>query len=197
MSRRILLPVAVGVALLGAVPALADANGSTETTTVQRSCSAPADNHYSAPTSTDCRASDGSFDPGASYQATYWTNDVRCGGSNALTPANPTGVRVYGRADQATSSGGLGACSDGSGAAPAPVQGRAGVEGGTSQGYRVVVDGDKDNAAPAGDGNKAQGYVVVQGGAGAPSVGCGDAYGDGGRADSDSQQARDDQAACG
>lgn len=196
MPRRLLLPVAVGVLLLGAVPALADANGSTETTTESRGCSAPADSHYSAPGPDDCKNPDGTANPGGTYQATRWTNDVRCGSKNSPTPANPTGIRVYGRADQATQSGGTGVCSDGTGAAPAPVQGRAGVEGSTSSGYRVVVDGDKDNASQLGE-NKLQGYAAVSGGAGAPTVTCGQAYSKGGRADSDNPGPGDGQGACG
>ncbi len=193
MSRRLLLPVALGALLLGGVPALAaDANGSSETKTVERSCGADmTDNHYSQPGPGDCRDADGSYDARGTYQATHWTNDVECGDSGP-TPANPTGIRVYGAADQASQSGRLGVCSDGSGDAPAPVQGRAGVDGGTAEGYRVVVDGDKDNP-----NETSQGYVVVTGGAGAPTVRCGDEYAHGGRADSDSPQDRDTQDECG
>jgi hypothetical protein len=187
MSRRLLLPVALGLLLLGGIPALADANGSTETTTETRSCSAPADDHYSAPTDTDCRNADGSFDADKTYQATRWTNDVRCGGTNSPTPANPTGLRAY-----ASQAGGIGICSDGA----LPVQGRAGASGG-ADGGTVTIDGDKDNAAPNGN-ETARGWatVGVKPGA-APVVTCGDEYSQGGRADSDSAQARDTQAECG
>jgi len=194
MSRRMLLPLAAAALLLGGVPALADANGSTETRTETRSCSAPADNHYSEPGPGDCRDADGNFDGSKSYEATHWTNDVRCGSTNSPTPANPTGIRAYAGGDPTTSGGNAGICSDGSGTAPAPVQGRAGASGSTAQGARLVVDGDKDNGNAT-----AQGYVVVEKapGASAPTARCGDEYADGGRADSDSVQARDTQAECG
>lgn len=188
MSRRILLPMALAALVLGGVPALADANGSSERRTVTRSCSAPADNHYSAPGPNDCA------DPSGTYQATHYTNDVRCGEKNSPTPANPTGIRAYAAGDQATQSGGVGVCSDGSGTAPAPVQGRAGASGSTASGLKVVVDGDKDNGNAT-----AQGYVIgeVRPAAAPPTVRCGDEYADGGRADSDAPQARDTQAECG
>jgi formylmethanofuran dehydrogenase subunit C len=74
------------------------------------------------------------------------------------------------------------------------VQGRAGLSGSAAEGGQVVVDGDKDNANAT-----AQGYVIVQTKPqpAPPSVRCGDEYSEGGRADSDSPQARDTQAECG
>lgn len=193
MSRRYLVPLALGALLLGGVPALADANGSTEVKSVERACDAPADNRYSAPKADDCRNADGSFNPNKKYTSQYHSNDVKCGDKNSPTPANPTGIRAYGRADQAGQNGGAGICSDGSGAAPGVIQGRAGAEGGNGQGYKVFVDGDKDNS-----NETAQGYAVVEGGtAGPPAVRCGKAHSQGGRANTDSMQAHDNQSECG
>lgn len=193
MSRRYLLPLALGALLLGGVPALADGNGSTEVKDVERGCSEPADNRYSAPGPNDCRNADGTFNPNGTYTSQYNSNDVSCGTTNSPTGANPTGVQAYGAGDPAAAQGGIGVCSDGSGAAPAPVQGRAGLSGSQADGYRVVVDGDKDN------GNEtAQGYAVVEGPTGgAPTVRCGKAHAEGGKADSDHTQDHDDQSQCG
>jgi hypothetical protein len=198
MTRRMLLPLAAAALLLGGVPALADANGSTETTTETRSCSAPSDNQVSAPGPNDCKKADGSPNPGGTYQATRWTNDVKCGDRNSPTPANPSGIRLYASGDQAAQRGAISMCSDGSGAAPAPVQGRAGASAGTADGVKVLIDGDKENPAPN-NNETAKGYAVVQAGPqpGAPTVTCGDEFSQGGRADSDSVQARDNQAECG
>lgn len=183
MIRKIALPVLVGTLLLGGVPALADQNGSSEQRTETRSCSAKADPHYSAPKGNDCKGKNKK-----TYQATYYSNDVKCGDKNALTPANPTGVRVYGSGDPTKQSGSVDACSDGSGAAPAPVQGRASVGGSPATGPRVVVDGDKDN------GNEtAQGYLMVEG----TSYRCGHLYSDGGKADSDTPEEKDSSEDCG
>jgi hypothetical protein len=193
MSRRILLPVALGALLLGGVPALADANGSTEVKEVERGCSEPADSHYSAPGPEDCRDGDGNVDPDGTYTAQYHSNDVTCGEDNSPTGANPTGIQVYASGDPAAAQGGIGVCSDGSGDAPAPVQGRAGLSGSQDDGYRIVVDGDKDN------GNEtAQGYLVAEGETGgAPTVSCGKAHAEGGKADSDHMEEHDNQGECG
>ena len=181
MSRRVLLPVAVGVLLLGAVPSFADGNGSTEQQTVSRSCSAPADNQYSPPGPGDCK------DGAATYQATYYSNDVRCGDTNAVTPA-AVGTTVYAGGDPTADGGNAGVCSDGTGPEPAPVQGRAGLSGSTSDGARLVVDGDKDN------GNEtAQGYLMIEG----TSYRCGQAYSEGGKADSDTPEEQDSADDCG
>jgi len=187
MSRRFLLPLAAVVLLLGSGAALADANGSTEQEKVSRSCSAPAHNHYSAPGPNDCK------NGATTYTATYWSNNVRCGSANSPTPANPTGIRAY-----ASQGGGVGMCSEG-GSLPvaAPVQGRAGVTGGTS-GAKVTIDGDRDNAAPN-NNETLRGWATVEAkpAAAPPTVTCGDEYSQGGRADSDSPQARDNQGECG
>jgi hypothetical protein len=190
MIRRALLPVAAGVLLLGGVPALADANGSTEQRTEPRSCGAAPDNRYSPPAEGDCQGG------ATTYQATYYSNDVRCGDTNAVTPTD-LGTTVYAGGDPTADGGGVGLCSDGTGPEPAPVQGRAGLSGSTSDGARLVVDGDKDNAAPNGN-ETAQGYVLVEKPAGAqqPTVRCGDEARQGGRADSDSPQERDTQGEC-
>jgi hypothetical protein len=182
MIRTIALPVLVGTVLLGGVPALADQNGSTEQRTEKRSCTAEADPHYSEPTEEDCQ--DGS----TTYDATYYSNDVKCGDDNALVPTNPTGIRVYGSGDPTTQSGSLGACADGSGAAPNPVQGRASVGGSPATGPRIVVDGDKDNSP-----EQAQGYLLIEG----TSYRCGHAYSDGGKADSDTPEDKDSSEDCG
>jgi hypothetical protein len=191
MFRRALLAVAAGVLLLGAVPALADANGSSEQQTVTRDCSAPADNQYSAPGPGDCQGG------ATTYEATYYSNDVRCGDTGAVTPGQ-LGTTVYAGGDPTADGGSLGVCSDGTGPEPAPVQGRAGLSGSTTDGARLVVDGDRDNAAPNGN-ETAQGYVVVDkpAGAAAPTVRCGDEASQGGRADSDAPQGSDTQAECG
>lgn len=182
MMRKIALPVLVATLLLGGVPALADQNGSSEQRTEKRSCSAKADPHYSAPKGGDCKGKN------KTYQATYYSNDVKCGSKNALTPANPTGVRVYVSGDPAKQTGSVDSCSDGSGAAPGAVQGRTSVGGSTAKGPRVVVDGDKDN------GNEtARGYLLVEG----TSYRCGHDYNDGGRGDSDAPEDKDSSADCG
>jgi hypothetical protein len=182
MSRRILLPLALGALLLGAVPALADANGSTEQERVQRACNAPADNRFSAPGPGDCQ------NGATTYTATHYTNNVKCGGANSPTPANPSGLRLY-----ASQGGGVGTCSDGA----LPVQGRAGVTGGTN-GAKVTIDGDRDNAKPNGS-ESLTGWATVEAkpAAAPPTVTCGDEYSQGGRGDSDAPQARDNQAECG
>lgn len=197
MSRRMLLPLAVGALLLGAVPALADANGSTEVRTVERNCSDGGNSQYSAPGADDCRNADGTFNGSKTYQAQYYSNDVQCGNSSPV-PANPTGVRVYAAGDQASQSGRAGMCSDG-GSLPvaAPVQGRAGVTGGTGSGLKATIDGDKDNAAPNGN-ETARGWATAEAkpAPAAPVVTCGDEHSQGGRADSDAPQARDKQEEC-
>lgn len=182
MIRTIALPVLVGTVLLGGVPALADQNGSTEQRTEKRSCTAKADPHYSKPTEKDCKGGS------KTYDATYYSNDVQCGDKNSLTPANPTGVRVYGSGDPAAQNGSLGACSDGSGSAPAPIQGRASVGGSPATGPRVVVDGDKDNP-----NETSQGYLIIEG----TSYRCGQSYSDGGKADSDTPEEQDSSEDCG
>ncbi len=182
MIRKIALPVLVGTLLLGVGPALADHNGSSEQRTEKRSCSAKPDPHYSAPKGNDCKGGK------TTYQSTYYSNDVKCGDKNALTPANPSGIRVYASGDPATQSGSIDACSDGSGAAPAPLQGRASVGGSPASGPRVVVDGDKDNSP-----EQAQGYLMIEG----TSYRCGHAYADGGKADSDAPEDKDSSEDCG
>lgn len=194
MNRRIVLPVLLGTALFGVVPAFADANGSSEQRSVDRSCSAGADNRYSAPASNDCRNADGSPNPGGTYRATYWSNDVQCGDKNRPAPALPNGTSLYASGDPAAQNGSAGMCSQGGGTAPAPVQGRTSVSGNRTDGFRVVVDGDKDNA-----NETAQGYVVVQQAPAPtpPSYRCGDEYSQGGKADSDTPESRDTSAECG
>ena len=198
MSRRVFLPLALRVVLLGAGPVLADANGSTEQKQVPRSCGAPADTQYSAPGPEDCKDAEGNFDPSAEYTATYYSNDVECGSEDALTPDTPTGVTVYGSGDPAAQNGRVATCSEG-GSLPvaAPVQGRASFEGSPATGPRLVVDGDKDNPQPNGNAT-ATGFVVVEAAPAAapPSVRCGDEHAQGGRADSDSVQDRDQQGEC-
>lgn len=185
--RRTILPAVLGLLLVAAVPAVADGNGSTEQRQEERSCSAPADPHYSAPGPEDCQ------DGATTYTATYWSNDVTCGDKNAVTPANPTGVTVYGSGDPAAQRGSVGVCADGSGAAPNPVQGRASFGGSPATGGTLVVDGDKDNA-----NETAQGWIAVTAGpGGAPTYRCGDEYAQGGKADSDTPEDRDTSAECG
>ena len=189
MIRRTVLPVLLGAVLLGGLPALADENGSSEQQKVQRACSAPADSHYSAPTSSDCKKTPkGKYKGDGNYTATFYSNDVKCGEKNAQTPANPTGIRFYAGGDTSPS-GGMGICSDGSGAAP--LQGRVGVKGGAS-GIQMTVDGDKDNAGPS----QATGYAIVKVGPGGASVACGKGYGTGGNGDTDNPSDAN-QANCG
>ena len=85
--KKALLVLALPV-LLVAVPAAAhDSSGSTEERTVSRGCSAPSDPHYSPPDASDCRKADGTFNPSGTYQSTYYSNDVRCGNKNQITPS--------------------------------------------------------------------------------------------------------------
>lgn len=194
LSPRGIVPIAAALLLLGAVPALADANGSTEVQTVDRRCGDGGNNQYSGPGPNDCKGANGAFDPNKSYKSQYNSNDVKCGRTNAETPDNPAGVTVYRQGNVTEGSGGLGTCSDG-GSLPAktPIQGRADVSG-SSSGGKVVVDGDKDNAvAPA------QGYAVIEGKPqpAPPTVRCGDDHSAGGKADSDHMQGRDAQDKCG
>lgn len=190
MSRRALLPIAVTALLLGAVPALADANGSTETQRVSRACNAPADNRYTPPGPNDCK------NGATQYMSTHNTNNVKCGETNQTNTRNPSGVMGYRNTGNPTQGVSAGMCSEG-GSLPAqvPVQGRAGVDVTPSKGAKVVVDGDRDNTQhPA-----AQGYVIAEARpqAAAPTVRCGDEYGQQGKADSDSPEGRDTQAECG
>lgn len=195
MSRRTALLLLVLTTLVVASPSLAhDANGSGEDQQVQRSCGAAADPHYSPPTSTDCRDAEGNFDASKSYTSTYYSNDVRCGSTNQVTPsqANATGLRVYGGVNPTAQTAGAGVCSDGSG--PASVlQGRITYTGGISSGSRIAVDGDKDN-----EESTTQGYIVITkaSGASAPTYSCGDEHGAGGRADSDHPTSGDTSADC-
>jgi hypothetical protein len=178
----------VCTALLGAVPALADGYGSSEQRTEKRSCRAKPDPHYSSPTRDDCKGKS------KTYQATHYTNDVKCGAGSGGNPAlaNPTGVRLYGGrgGDPSIDTVRLSVCADGRGAVPNPVQGRVSVGGGPASGFRVVVDGDKDNPT-----QQAQGYLVVDGMP--PAYRCGLAYGEGGKGDSDAEGPRDSSANCG
>lgn len=183
MRRIVVLPVLAASIAFGVVPALADQNGSSEQRTETRSCSAKPDPHYSAPKGNDCKGKNKK-----TYQATFYSNDVKCGDKNALTPANPTGIRVYASGDPATQSGSVDACADGSGAAPNPVQGRASVGGSPATGPRIVVDGDKDNAP-----EQAQGYLMIEG----TTYRCGHSYADGGKADSDTPEDKDGSDDCG
>lgn len=162
---------------LGAVPALADTNGSTEQKTVTRSCGAPADPHYSPPKATDCKTK-GKFDKKKSYQATHYSNDVSCGSKNSVAGPTPVGLQVYASGDAATQSGAIGICSDGQ----LPLQGRVGAAGGTGGGT-VTVDGDKDNVDPA--PAQAGGFLIASVGT-SPGVVCGKDYESGGKGDSDS-----------
>jgi hypothetical protein len=189
---RFALPVLMSGLVIGAVPALADGNGSTEQQKERRSCTAPADPHYSKPAKNECRKKSGRYvAPSADgkYNATHFTNDVKCGSQNELSPANPSGLHVYGSGNQSTPSGSLGVCSDGS----VPVHGRVGISGDPS-GFTVTADGDKDNNTPVtSDG---AGWAVVKVGTSGASVSCGKSYDTGGHGDSD---APDDgaQANCG
>lgn len=177
MKRTVVAAAVIGLAALGAAPALADANGSTEQKTVTRSCGAPADPHYSLPKAADCKTK-GKFDKKKTYQSTYYSNDVTCGSKNSLAGPTPVGLQVYGYGSAGTQSGGLGVCSDGS----LPLQGRVGASGGPGGG-QVVVDGDKDNVGPA--PAQAGGYLIATVGT-SPSVVCGKDYDTGGKGDSDS-----------
>jgi hypothetical protein len=182
--------------LVFAAPAMAhDQSGSTEEQTVTRSCGAASDPHYTAPGPNDCRRADGSFDPSMTYQSTYYSNNVRCGDRNQVTPApaNATGIRVYGGGSPTSQSGYLSVCTDGSGTAPNPVQGRATLAGGAAEGAALTVDGDKDNGHAT-----AQGWIKIEKGlnANAPTYRCGDEHSQGGRADSDHPDARDTSGEC-
>jgi hypothetical protein len=185
----------MGTLVAAAVPALADANGSTEQQTVRRSCTAPADPHYSAPAADECQKDDtGAYvAPSADgmYDATFDSNEVTCGDANREDPeANPSGIHVYGSGDATTQSGGLGLCSDGA----APVHGRIGVSGNKDDGATVTADGDNSNSTPVTD--KGTGYAVVKVGPGGASVVCGPDWASGGNGSSD-DPAGASQAACG
>lgn len=192
MNRRIVLPVLMGTLVVGAVPALADGNGSTEQQKVRRACTAPADPHYSKPAKNECRKKGGRYvAPSADgkYNATHWTNDVTCGSRNEVSPANPSGLHVYGAGDPTTPRGGLSVCSDGA----LPVQGRVGLSG-DPNGLTVTADGDQGNNTPVSD--KATGWAVVSAGPGGVSAGCGKAYAGGGHGDTDAPS-DGSQASCG
>jgi len=180
-SRRLVLPVLMGTLVIGAVPALADSNGSTEQQKERRSCTAPADPHYSKPAKNECKKKAGRYvAPSADgkYNATHFTNDVKCGSQNEQSPSNPTGLHLYGAGDPAKPAGGLSICSDGS----VPAHGRIGISGSPS-GFTITADGDKDNNTPVtSDGT---GWVVISGGGSGASVSCGKAYDGGGHGDTD------------
>ena len=193
MRARLVAPLLLCGLTFGALPALADDNGSSEKRTVDRSCAAsaesrPDNNQYSAPTGQDCRDANNKFNGAATYKATYNSNDVNCGAENG-TPKNPTGIGVWGKGG--TDSGAVGLCSEGTGPVSQPGQGR--VSGGLSgDGVVLVVDGDKDNAVVP-----AQGWVSVRVGPSGPSYKCGDEHADGGKSDSESPQERDNATECG
>jgi hypothetical protein len=181
MTSRFVLPVLMGTLIVGAVPALADSNGSTEQQKVRRSCTAAADAHYSKPAKNECRKKAGRYvapSKDGKYNATHYTNEVKCGSKNEQSPSNPSGLHVYGAGDPTTPSGGLGVCSDGA----VPVQGRLGISGSPS-GFAITADGDKDNNTPVtSDGT---GWAVVSVGSSGPSVSCGKSYDTGGHGDTD------------
>ena len=181
MTSRFVLPVLMGTLIIGAVPALADSNGSSEQQKVRRSCTAPADGHYSKPAKNECRKKGGRYvAPSADgkYNATYYTNQVKCGSQNEVSPSNPSGLHVYGSGNPTTPNGGLGVCSDGS----VPAHGRIGISGSPS-GLTVTADGDKANNTPVtSDGT---GWAVVTVGTSGPSVSCGKSYDAGGHGDTD------------
>ena len=119
---------------------------------------------------------------------TVYTNDVRCAKG---AKADAQGVRVY-QTSSGTTSGGIGICTDGTGAlgSRVPIQGRA-VAQGSQNGGTVYVDGDKHNQpAPM------QGWARIDGkfGPSAPTVRCGD---DKGRKDATHPQSIDGREDCG
>ena len=181
MNSRLVLPVLMGTLVVGGVPALADGNGSTEQQKERRSCTAAADPHYSKPAKNECRKKAGRYvapSKDGKYNATHYTNDVKCGSQNELSPANPSGLHVYGSGNPTTPSGGLGICSDGA----LPAQGRVGISG-SPGGFTVTADGDKDNNTPV--ASEGTGWAVVSVGTGGAGVSCGKSYDTGGHGDSD------------
>lgn len=188
MRKRTILPLlAAGLLLIAA--GYEDDAGSHETETVERACDEPASKQYDPPSGADaseCYDAEGTFLPDATYTATHWTNDVECGSDHQLVPGTEgVGVRVSGNTDG--SSGFLQACSDGD----LPINGRATLAGDpAAQQGTLSIDGDRDNQP-----EQLQGWASVD--FGEQSVSCGEAYGEGGRADASNPTGDDGQQHCG
>lgn len=187
MRTRTVLPLlAAGLLLVAAGPAADDA-GSSEAETVQRGCAEPESKQYDPPSGDgqpECYDADGNLDPNATYEATHWTNELSCGTEDQVVPGTEAaGVVVSGSTDD----GYLQACSDGD----LPINGRATVEGDpAAQQASASIDGDSSNQP-----EQLQGWVKVD--LGDQSVSCGEAYGEGGRADAQHPTEDDGQQHCG
>ncbi|MBW3619486.1 MAG: hypothetical protein KY461_04525 [Actinobacteria bacterium] len=181
----LLLPAVLASVLLAAAPAAPDQAGSSEAVEEQRSCGAEADPHYDPPSGhgLDECTTDGAHDPGKTYTATYYTNDVTCGTDDELAPGahGATGVSVSGdfAQDGTGGAGYLQTCSDGA----LPIQGRFtldGVVGAGGADGTFTADGDRDNSP-----DQLQGWAQVD--VGDRTVTCGPSYDEGGRADAYNQ----------
>lgn len=191
--KRNIAALGLGVLTLLAVagPVRSDEAGSTETQTVKRSCGADASKQYSPESGKDlneCKnPATGQLDPSREYNATYYSNDVKCGNTGKVADA-PVGT-VYAAGNPSGPSGHTGICADGDEQVKV-VEGRAMLAGSDDEGgLHLVVDGDKSNSQSA-----ARGWIKVGGTTAGPYVQCGD---DNGRLDSDNATPDDTQADCG
>lgn len=173
----------------GSVPT--DESGSTEAQEVQRNCDAAADPHYvpsSGRDSDECYDSDGDFQPGWTYTATHYSNDVECGEENQITGELFTNTWLYGAAD--ADGGYVGVCA--SEGMTSGDDGRVTVTGDTDGSAEVVADGDKDNPEET-----TQGWASVTVSPDGATYRCGKSYADGGRGTADAPTDEDNAEQCG
>ena len=143
MSRRWLglLGVVLALALVGGPVAAKDFTGGEEQTKTfpcpKKGEKVP--ENQSPPGKKDCRTK-----KQKTYKGTYYSNDVKCG----APVADAQVAKVY--ATGGPTDGGVGVCNDGG---AVPIQGRV-VFQGSSNGFIIYADGDKDNAP-----DQAQGYA--------------------------------------
>ena len=178
MSRRWLglLGVVLALGLAGGPVAAEDFTGSEEQTKTfpcpKKGQEVP--ENQSPPGPKDCKKKSQK-----TYQGTYYSNDVKC----AEPTADAQAAKVY--ATGGPTDGGLGVCNDSD---TVPIQGRV-VFRGSSSGFVIYADGDKDNSP-----DQAQGYMrfdITPSGAG---MGCGS---EDGNRDASNPGDDYDQANCG
>jgi hypothetical protein len=178
----------------------ADQAGSTEVDTVDRSCGAAEDPHFDPPKGeglAECNDAEGNFDPDKTYQAKHFTNDLTCGEDDLIVPDTSV-LNVNGDGDAGPGGGGgyLQVCSD----KDLPAHGRITLAGeGDAGGFdgSVTADGDETNNFEGNDQATGWAQVNVDTSGSAPSIRCGKAYADGGRADASNPTDEDTQDQCG
>ncbi|MBW3665030.1 MAG: hypothetical protein KY469_18195 [Actinobacteria bacterium] len=177
----------------------ADQAGSTEVKTEARSCGAEHDTHYEPPSGQglqECKDPEtGEHDDSRTYTAKHFTNELTCGTQNEIPPMSTPLLTISGDGTGGAGGGGgyIQVCSDDE----LPVHGRITLAGDVSTGGSgqgsLTADGDNTNSP-----DQARGWAQVNfGSGGTPSVRCGKAYADGGRADSTNPTTEDNQEQCG